>query len=51
MKKREKIEQLSDRLQNLNTLPGPIIMIIIAIMLGIYRGTKKRHYVSHASDA
>ncbi len=51
MKKREKIEHLGNRLRNLNTLPGPIIMVIVAIILGIYRSTKKRHYVSHASDA
>ena len=51
MKKRESIESLGNRLRNLNTLPGPILMVLIAIMLGIYRSTKKRHYISHASDA
>ncbi|MDD5459205.1 MAG: GldG family protein [Phycisphaerae bacterium] len=51
MKKRKSIEELGDKLRNFNTLPGPTLMVLIAIVLGIYRGTKKRHYISHASDA
>ncbi len=51
MQKREKIEQLGNILRNLNTIPGPAIMILIAVVLGIYRATKKRYYISHASDA
>ncbi len=51
MKRREKIEQMGNRLRNLNTLPGPFVILLIAVVLGLYRNTKKRHYISHASDA
>jgi ABC-type uncharacterized transport system involved in gliding motility auxiliary subunit len=51
MKRREKIERLGDRLRNLNTLPGPIVILLIAVILVLYRNKKKRHYISHASDA
>jgi hypothetical protein len=51
MNKRENIEKLGDQLRNFNTLPGPAIILVIAIILGLYRSTKKRHYISHASDA
>jgi ABC-type uncharacterized transport system involved in gliding motility auxiliary subunit len=51
MKRRERIEQMGDRLRNLNTLPGPFVILLIAVILGLYRNTKKRHYISHASDA
>ncbi len=45
------IEKLGDRLRNLNTLPGPVLILMLAVILGIYRSTKKKHYVSHKSDA
>lgn len=45
------IENLGDRLRNLNTLPGPILILLLAVIIGIYRSTKKKHYVSHKSDA
>lgn len=51
MQERKRIEQLGDSLQNLNTLPGPIFVLLIAVILGLVRSTKKRRYISHASDA
>ncbi|MHC4456362.1 MAG: Gldg family protein [Planctomycetota bacterium] len=51
MQERERIEQLGDSMRNLNTLPGPILVLLIAITLGLMRGFKKRRYISHASDA
>lgn len=49
--KRQQIENLKAKIRNFDTLPGPILILIIAIVLGIRRGMKKRHYISHASDA
>jgi ABC-type uncharacterized transport system involved in gliding motility auxiliary subunit len=51
MKKRERIEDLGNLLRNFCTLPGPIVTLIIAIVLGIRRSVMRRHYISHASDA
>jgi ABC-2 type transport system permease protein len=45
------IERLGDRLRNLNTLPGPVLILLVAVILGIYRGTRKRHYVRAGSDS
>jgi len=51
MKKRERIERLGKILQNVNMLTAPAVILLIAIGLGIYRAAKRRHYISHASDA
>jgi len=51
MKKRERIEHLGMKLRNFCTLPGPIVTLIIAIVLGIRRVVMRRHHISHASDA
>ena len=51
MIKRERIEALGTRLRNFCTLPGPMVTLIIAIVLGIRRVVMRRHYISHASDA
>lgn len=51
MQKREKIEAMKDRLRNFCTLPGPAVILAIAVMLRIRRGVKHRRYISHASDA
>ncbi|MHC4758461.1 MAG: Gldg family protein [Planctomycetota bacterium] len=47
---REQIEQLGAAARNWNTLPGPILVLFIAVVLALYRAFKKRYYVSHASD-
>jgi ABC-2 type transport system permease protein len=51
MTKREKIEHLGNRLRQANMLAAPMVILIIAILLGIRRSVRKRHYISHASDA
>ncbi len=51
MKRRKQIESLGTRLRNFCTLPGPGIILLIAIALSIRRSTMKRHYISHASDS
>jgi ABC-type uncharacterized transport system involved in gliding motility auxiliary subunit len=47
----QRIESLGNKLRNFNMLSAPAVILTIAIVLGIYRGAKKRRYVSHASDA
>ena len=51
MKRRERIDHLGRVLQNINMLTAPAIILLIAIILGIRRSVRKRHYISHASDA
>ena len=51
MTRREKIEHLGNRLRQANMLAAPMVILFIAIVLGIRRGVRKRHYNSHASDA
>ncbi len=50
-KEREKIEQLGSTLRNLNTLPGPLLVLILAVVIGLRRRSKRKHYISHKSDA
>jgi len=51
LKKRERIEHLGNMLQNINMLTAPAVILVIAIALGVRRSVRKRHYISHASDA
>jgi ABC-type uncharacterized transport system involved in gliding motility auxiliary subunit len=51
MKRRERIEHLGNMLRNFNMLMAPAVILAIAIVLGIRRSVRKRHYISHASDA
>lgn len=51
MAKRVKIERLGNRLRQADMLAAPFVILIIAVVLGIRRGMRKRHYISHASDA
>ncbi len=51
LNKRERIEHLGNIFQGFNMLIAPVVILMIAIILGIYRSVKKRHYISHASDA
>ena len=50
MKRREGIDSLGGTLQRANTLIAPAVILIIAIVVGIRRSIRKRHYISHASD-
>jgi len=51
MTRRERIEQLGNKLRQANMLGAPMVILAIAIVLGLRRGVRKRHYISHASDA
>jgi len=51
LKKRERIEHLGNMLRGFNMLAAPAVILVIAIVLDIRRGVRKRHYISHASDA
>jgi ABC-type uncharacterized transport system involved in gliding motility auxiliary subunit len=49
--KRESIELLGTKLKFLCMLPGPILILIVAIVIGLRRSMIRRHYISHASDS
>ena len=49
--RRERIEHLGNRLRGFNMLAAPVVILVIAIVLGVRRSVRKRHYISHASDA
>jgi len=49
--KRVEIDRLGNTLRNINMLAAPTVILAIAVVLGIYRGSRRRHYISHASDA
>ncbi|MCP4263578.1 MAG: hypothetical protein GY774_39640 [Planctomycetes bacterium] len=51
LKKRERIEHLGNVLRGFNMLMAPAVILLIAIILGIRRSVRKRHYISHASDS
>lgn len=51
MIRREKIEHLGNLLRNFNMLMAPAVILIIAIVLGVRRSIRKRHYISHESDS
>ncbi len=50
-KRRERIELLGRALRLINMVAVPGVIMVIAVLLGIWRGLRKRHYISHASDA
>jgi len=50
-KRHERIEHLGNMLRNFNMLTAPCVILVIAIILAIRRTVRKRHYISHASDA
>ncbi|MHC4734266.1 MAG: hypothetical protein ACYTDW_07350 [Planctomycetota bacterium] len=51
MKRREQIDSLGGKLQRANTLIAPVVILIIVIVVSVRRSIRKRHYISHASDA
>jgi ABC-2 type transport system permease protein len=50
-KRLNEIDNLGAKLQRANTLAAPAAILIIAILLGIRGTLRKRHYISHTSDA
>lgn len=51
LQRRVRTERLGNKLRNFNVLMAPAVILIITIILGIHRSARKRHYISHASDA
>jgi ABC-2 type transport system permease protein len=51
IKRREQTEQLGTILKRFDMLTVPSVIMIVAIGLGTWRSMRKRHYISHASDA
>ena len=49
--RRQRIEHLGNILRAFNMLMAPAVILVIAIVLGIRRSVRKRHYIRHASDA
>ncbi len=50
-RQREDIEQLGSFLRNVNMLAAPAVILLAAIVLALRRGTRRRRYISHSSDA
>lgn len=49
--RRQEIETLGSRLKAFCMLLTPLIILLIAIIIGTFRTVRKRHYISHASDS
>ena len=50
-KQREQVDQLGHTLQMVNMAAVPGVVMLVALVLGLWRGLRRRHYISHASDA
>jgi len=51
LERREQKEHLGNRLRQANMFAAPMVILLISVILGIRRSIRKRHYISHASDA
>ncbi len=49
--KREEIEAIGEKLRNINMILIPAAILAVVIVLSFYRTTRRRRYISHASDA
>jgi uncharacterized protein YwgA len=47
----ERIEDLGNELRRINVAAVPSVIMAFALLLSIWRGVRRRHYISHASDA
>jgi len=50
-KRREQTDQLGNKLELVNMAAVPGVIMVFAVVLGVWRGVRRRHYISHASDA
>ena len=50
-KRRERTDALGDKLELVNMAAVPGVIMVVAVVLGIWRSVRRRHYISHASDA
>ncbi|HEG43480.1 MAG TPA: hypothetical protein ENH94_05470 [Phycisphaerales bacterium] len=51
LKKRRRIDQLGVKLRNFCTLPGPAIILVIAIILAVRRSMLRRYYIRHTTES
>jgi ABC-2 type transport system permease protein len=49
--RRERIDELGNKLKVANMAAVPGVVMAVALVLGVWRGARRRHYISHASDA
>ncbi len=50
-KQRERTDRLAQTLEVVNMAAVPGVVMIVAVGLGLWRSVRRRHYISHASDA
>ena len=50
-KQRERTDRLGHTLEVLNLAAVPSVVMLVAVVLGLWRSVRRRHYISHASDA
>jgi len=50
-KQRERIDQVGHTLEVVNMAAVPSVIMLVAVVLGLWRSVRRRHYISHASDA
>jgi ABC-2 type transport system permease protein len=50
-KQRERTDQLGQTLELVNMAAVPGVVMLVAVVLGLWRSVRRRHYISHASDA
>jgi len=50
-KSRVQTDRLGNKLKMINTAAVPGVILVVAVVLGIWRSVRRRQYVSHASDA
>ncbi len=51
LQRRRRIEALGNKLRNFSMLLVPAVILVLAILLELRRSMRRRHYISHASDA
>ncbi|MCU0914943.1 MAG: Gldg family protein [Planctomycetes bacterium] len=50
-KQRAKTDELGRTLELVNMAAVPGVIMLVAVVLGLWRSVRRRHYISHASDA
>jgi ABC-2 type transport system permease protein len=50
-KRRARTDRLATKLEVVNMAAVPGLVMVLAIALSVWRGARRRHYISHASDA
>jgi ABC-2 type transport system permease protein len=50
-KRRARIDELGNKLKLVNMAAVPGVVMLVAVVLGVWRSARRRHYISHASDA